>query len=127
MDIERVEALAQGRVYSGIGALKVGLIDSIGGLDDAVEMARKLAKIPISRKVAYDEYPKPRFFDKMLEHIMASGASAGSSTASTAVLMTDLFLPAPLLEDLRYRIAHNGQVMPILPWGTVFNKSDTGR
>jgi len=119
MDVERVEALAQGRVYSGLGALNAGLIDSIGGLDDAVETARKLAKIPDTRKVAYDEYPKPKFFDKMLEHIFASGVSAGSSTASTAVLMTDLFLPASQLEDLRFRIAHNGQVMPILPLGTV--------
>jgi len=120
MDIERVETLAQGRVYSGLGAFNAGLIDSIGGLDDAVEIARKLANIPDSRKVAYDEYPKPKFFDKMLERMLTSGTSTGSSTASAAVLMTDLFLPAPLLEDLRYRIAHNGQVMPILPLGTTF-------
>jgi len=119
MDIERVEALAQGRVYSGLGALNAGLIDSIGGLDDAVQTARTLAKIPGNRKIAYDEYPKPKFFDKMLERMFASGVSAGSPTAATAVLMTDLFLPASLTEDLRFRIAHNGQVMPILPLGTV--------
>jgi protease-4 len=126
MDIERVEALAQGRVYSGLGAFNAGLIDSIGGLDDAVQTARKLAKIPDRKKVAYDEYPKPKFFDKMLEHMLASGISGDSST-TTAVLMTDLFLPASLLEDLRFRIAHNGQVMPILPLGTVFNSSSAGR
>jgi len=114
-----VEALAQGRVYSGIGALNAGLIDSIGGLDDAVQTARKLAKIPDSRKVAYDEYPKPKFLDKMLEHILASGVSGNSSTTA-AVLMTDMFLPSSLLEDLRFRIAHNGQVMPILPLETTF-------
>jgi len=127
MDIERVEALAQGRVYSGLGALNAGLIDSIGGLDDAVETARKLAKIPDSRKVVYDEYPKPKFFDKMLEHMFASGVSAGSSTAATAVLMTDMFIPGHLLNDLRYRIAHNGQVMPILPLETVFNGPAAGK
>jgi protease-4 len=119
MDIERVEALAQGRVYSGIGALNAGLIDSIGGLDDAIQTARKLAKIPDSRKVAYNEYPKPKFLDKMLEHMLASGVSGDSSTTA-AVLMTDLFLPSSLLEDLRFRIAHNGQVMPILPLETTF-------
>jgi len=132
MDLERVEALAQGRVYSGLGALNVGLIDSIGGLDDAVQTARRLAKIPDNRKVAYDEYPKPKFFDKILEYMFASGVSAGSSTAAAAVSMTDLFLPGlsrdtRLLEDLRFRIAHNGQVMPILPWGTAFNGQNTGR
>ena len=113
MDIERVEAAAQGRVYSGLGALNVGLIDSIGGLDDAVHIARKLAKIPDNKKVAYNEYPKPKFFDRMLEHMLALGVSAGKPPA--ALLITDMILPESLLEDLRYRIAHNGRVMPILP------------
>jgi protease-4 len=114
MDIERVEAVAQGRVYSGLGALNAGLIDGIGGLDDAVRIARELAKIPDSRKVAYNEFPKPKFIDKMMEHLLASGVG-GKTTAPAASLITDLFLPATLLEDLRYRIAHNGRVMPILP------------
>jgi len=107
MDIERVEAVAQGRVYTGLGALNAGLIDSIGGLDDAVRIARELAKIPDGRKVAYNEFPKPKFIDKMMEHMFASETSVS--------FITDLFLPATLMEDLRYRIAHNGQVMPILP------------
>jgi protease IV len=132
MDIERVEALAQGRVYSGLGAFNAGLIDSIGGLDDAVQTARKLAKISDRRKIAYDEYPKQKFLDKMLEHLLATRTSTGSSTTSTAALMTDLFLPVQwrdtrILEDLRFRIAHNGQVMPILPLGTVFYGPAAGR
>jgi protease-4 len=122
MDIERVEAVAQGRVYSGLGALNAGLIDSIGGLDDAVRIARELARIPDSRKVSYDEYPKQKFFDKMLDHMVASGASgsplSGKPPVSAALLITDLFMPEPLLEDIRYRITHNGQVMPILPLGS---------
>jgi len=118
MEPDHVETLARGRVYSGLAALNVGLIDSIGGLDDAVQTARKLAKISDNRKVVYDEYPKPKFFDKILEYMFTSEVSAGNSTAA-AVLMTDLFLPGHLLDDLRFRIAHNGQVMPILPLGTV--------
>ena len=116
IDVERVETVAQGRVYSGLGALNAGLIDSIGGLDDAVHIARKLAQIPDGRKVAYDEYPKQKFFDKILEHMLISGSSGGESTVpATVSLITDLFIPEPLLEELRYRIAHNGKVMPILP------------
>jgi protease-4 len=116
MEIERVQVIAQGRVYSGLGALNAGLIDSIGGLDDAVRIARELAKIPDSRKVVYNEFPKPKFIDKMMEHMFVSGVLGGKPTAPPAAsLITDLFLPASLLEDLRYRIAHNGTVMPILP------------
>jgi protease-4 len=108
MDIERVEALAKGRVYSGLGALNAGLIDGIGGIDDAVRIAKELANIPDDKKTAIMEYPKPRFFDRMLDYIFSSRTSALNTAA-------ELFFPASQLEDLRYRIAHNGRVMPILP------------
>jgi len=120
MDIERVEELAQGRVYSGFGALKAGLIDSIGGIDDAINIARELANIPEGRRVAVMEYPKPKFFDKILDYLFSSRVN---SLAKTSVIdsAAELFFPAlsggaPLmLEDLRFRMAHNGMVMPILP------------
>jgi protease-4 len=116
MDIERVEALAQGRVYSGLGALNAGLIDSIGGIDDAVRIARELANIPDGKRIAVREYPKPKFFDKMLERLFAANAAANAGAKTSAVnTAAELFFPASLLEDLRYRMAHNGQVMPILP------------
>jgi protease-4 len=119
MDIERVESLAQGRVYSGLGALNAGLIDNIGGIDDAIRIARELANIPDDIKINITEYPKPKFLDKMLEYIFSSKAgSLGKTSALNAA--ADLFFPASwrgtrLLEDLRYRIERNGQVMPILP------------
>jgi protease-4 len=122
MDINKVEAIAQGRVYSGLGALKVGLIDSIGGLDDAVRIARELAGISGDKQVLYREYPKPKFFDKMMNQLISMGILSDRSnsvtipvTVAAVSFAADLFFPVPLLEDLRYRIAHNGQVMPILP------------
>ena len=116
MDIEQVEAVAQGRVFSGLGALNAGLIDSIGGLDDAIRIARGLAGIDDDKAVTYTEYPKPKFFDKMLNWFAESARSRSRAAVANAVsFATDLFLPVPLLEDLRYRIAHNGQAMPILP------------
>jgi protease-4 len=128
MAIERVESVAQGRVFSGIGALNAGLIDSLGGLDDAINIARNLAKIPEGSKVAYREFPKPKFMDKMLDRLLAMGnfigrvkagnnavTPAATATATAALFVADLFLPAPLLEDLHYRITNNGNVMPILP------------
>jgi protease-4 len=45
MDIETVEKLAGGRVWSGQQALDNGLIDAIGGLRDAIEVARQLGGI----------------------------------------------------------------------------------
>jgi len=132
MDIKRVESLAQGRVYSGTGALKAGLIDSIGGLSDALRIARGLAKIPENKKTAYIEFPKPKFRNKLIAMVFASQTFSGISKTFTAgygetaaALAADLFLSAPLLEDIRLRIAYNGKAVPLLPLdgGLLSNKN----
>jgi protease-4 len=43
MEMATVEELAQGRVYTGIEALKLGLVDQLGGLNDAFRHAKELA------------------------------------------------------------------------------------
>jgi protease-4 len=45
MEIEAVDAVASGRVWSGADAQKVGLVDQLGGLDDAIAAAARLAQI----------------------------------------------------------------------------------
>lgn len=50
-----VDSIAQGRVWSGTEALKIGLIDEIGGLDDAIAHAAKLAKV---RDFATEDFPE---------------------------------------------------------------------
>jgi protease-4 len=46
LDPEKVRELADGRVYSGRRAKELGLVDSLGGLEDAVRTAGRLAGIP---------------------------------------------------------------------------------
>jgi protease-4 len=43
MPVEKVEAIAQGRVYTGLQAKEIGLVDEIGGLDVALRKAKELA------------------------------------------------------------------------------------
>ena len=45
MDKQAVDAIAQGQVWTGIDALENGLVDQLGGLDDAVNLAAELAGI----------------------------------------------------------------------------------
>lgn len=45
MTTDQVDSIGQGRVWSGADALKIGLIDEFGGLEKAIEVAAKLAKI----------------------------------------------------------------------------------
>lgn len=58
MTFEQVDAIAQGRVWSGSEALKIGLVDEIGGLDHAIKAAAKLAKISDYRTQNFPEYDK---------------------------------------------------------------------
>ncbi|WP_276481149.1 signal peptide peptidase SppA [Paraflavitalea pollutisoli] len=43
--LEFVDSIGQGRIWSGTRALELGLVDRLGGLDDAIECAAKLARI----------------------------------------------------------------------------------
>jgi protease IV len=55
MTFAQVDAIAQGRVWAGSDALKLGLVDKIGGLDDALAYAADLVKV---KKYATVDYPK---------------------------------------------------------------------
>jgi len=60
-----VDSIAQGRVWTGADALKVGLVDEIGGLDQAIKYAAKLGK---TTKYSTQNYPEfERSFDKYLK------------------------------------------------------------
>jgi protease-4 len=51
---ERVRVLADGRVYTGLDAEKLGLVDKVGYLEDAIQTAMDLACIKDATVVAYD-------------------------------------------------------------------------
>ena len=61
MTFEQVDEIGQGRVWTGAEALKIGLVDKIGGMDEALVEASKLAKIKDYRTVNYPEYEKDLF------------------------------------------------------------------
>ena len=46
MSNEAVDAIAQGRIWTGAQALELGLIDALGGLEDAIALAAELAGLP---------------------------------------------------------------------------------
>jgi ClpP class serine protease len=56
----RVLEIARGRIWSGEDALGLGLVDELGGLDTAVGLARRAARIPETEAVALEIFPKPR-------------------------------------------------------------------
>lgn len=66
MTFAQVDAIAQGRVWTGSEALKLGLVDKIGGLDDAIAEAARLSKTKNYSTKNYPEFEKD--FDEFLEN-----------------------------------------------------------
>lgn len=58
MDVAVLEKLARGRVYTGRQALKIGLVDELGTLDDAVKKAIEMAGLKAEDKIERLHLPK---------------------------------------------------------------------
>jgi len=66
MKPEQIKAIAEGRVWTGQDALKIGLVDKIGGLNDAIKMAVDKAKL---KTYNISEYPeKEDFATKLMKN-----------------------------------------------------------
>lgn len=65
MEQSAVDEIGQGRVWAGSDALKIGLVDALGNIDDAVAKAAEMAKLE-NYKISY--YPKKKdFWTKLME------------------------------------------------------------
>ncbi len=58
LKFDQVDEIAQGRVWTGKQALENGLVDALGSLDDAIEMAASLANVDDYRVRNYPNYKK---------------------------------------------------------------------
>jgi len=67
MSSESVDSIGQGRVWSGASALKIGLVDEMGGLNDAIKGAANLAGIESYsvRELPVIEDPYTRFLSQL--------------------------------------------------------------
>ncbi|HEY3045125.1 MAG TPA: signal peptide peptidase SppA [Vicinamibacterales bacterium] len=63
---EKIDAMAQGRVWTGQQAKERGLVDALGGLDRAIELTKERAKIPAGRDVELVVYPPRKSFYEIL-------------------------------------------------------------
>ena len=68
-----VDSVAQGRVWIGQAALGCGLVDRLGGLETAFEMARARAHLPQGEELVVERFPRVRrsFPERLLEDLFA--------------------------------------------------------
>lgn len=100
---EEIEKIARGRIWSGAQAKEIGLVDELGGLNRAIELARKKAGIGESESIAIEVYPKRK---SLLE------ALSGQDEASTLAVRVPEPLRGVLADfDMRLRITREGIVL----------------
>jgi len=76
---EQVDEIAQGRVWIGSDAHKLGLVDHMGGMLAALDSAAKLAKLGEDYKVKYFR-KKPSFTQRMITNFFAKTVTPDSDT-----------------------------------------------
>jgi protease IV len=86
MKPEAVDRIGQGHIWSGARAKELGLVDELGGLDTAVQAAKKLARIPRSESVELIYLPRPKGFFEML-----AGLSNDATASYPQVSLRGLF------------------------------------
>lgn len=104
MKVEQVEKIAQGRVWLGQDALKVKLVDELGGLDKAVAKAAQLAKLKEYHTAAYPG--KTSWVDQLLNNL--SGDSYINAQARQA--LGEYYEPFMLMKDINNQSAIQAQI-----------------
>lgn len=81
--IEKVDQIGKGREWSGAQAKELGLVDEIGGLDRAIEVAKQLAHIPASQPVHIVRLPEEKSILEQLFQREVDEMSASRSLDAT--------------------------------------------
>jgi protease IV len=87
MPPEKVDEVAQGRVWTGEQAKQIGLVDEIGGLYKAIDLAKQRARIAADEEVQLVVYPPRRsFYEVLAEEIQSPLGRLRAAHASDALL-----------------------------------------
>jgi protease-4 len=98
--VEDVDKIAQGRVWAGVDAQRIGLVDHLGGLKEATESAAKLAELGTDFEVEYIE-PGLSLREELLMQIRSEGVRIGQSAGLIPPRSDVERILDPLLEQAR--------------------------
>lgn len=115
---EEVNTLGQGRVWTGTQAKANGLVDELGGLEKAIEIAKQLANLPADKDVRRIAYPEAKtFFETLASGGIYTDTKTEEEKAQEAVVKA---LPADFQKALRYAELFNrmqrGEAMMMMPF-----------
>lgn len=108
---EKIDAIGQGRVWTGRQAKDIGLVDELGGLDRAIALAKQRAKIAQDAEVELVIYPpKKSFYDLMMDPLgTTDGATRLASLLGFGNPKVVQALAAPL------QVFRRGEPLALMP------------
>lgn len=95
---DEIEKIAQGRIWSGLEAKNIGLVDQIGGLFDAIDYARKKANLN-NGEYELVFYPEQDLFEFLFEDLLGKQG-----------------ISDPFVEYIKLRVKFNGMPMLLTPF-----------
>jgi protease-4 len=98
--VEDVDKIAQGRVWAGVDAQRIGLVDHLGGLKDSTEAAAKLAELGSDYRVSYIE-PELNLREQLLMQLRSESLYLGRLAGLVAARSDIDRALDPLLEQAR--------------------------
>jgi protease-4 len=116
---EKVDEIAQGRVWTGQQAKELGLVDELGGLYKAIDLAKQRARIPSDEEVELVVYPPHRSVYEVLAETLGSPMGRLRAATTSDALMELLgprerrALAAVLAPS---RLFRSGQVLAHMPY-----------
>jgi protease-4 len=106
---DKIDAVAQGRVWTGQQARERGLVDALGGLDTAVAIAKERAKIPKDEDVELVVFSGRRtLYEALTEQLSGAGIFGGVLGRSEARAMGAVTAPV--------RLFKRGEPLALLPF-----------
>ena len=89
LSMEEVEDIAQGRVWTGIDGSGNGLVDTLGNLDDAIQIAANLSDIEDYKLLEYPRIKKT-FYEELIGEIMRSGMAMQTNVQTPSRLTQEV-------------------------------------
>jgi protease-4 len=112
---EKIDAVAQGRVWTGRQAKAAGLVDELGGLDRALSIARQRAKLPPGDDSDITVYPSRRgWFEMMSDPLGSSGGSLRAAAAWELLSPEERRAAAAVLAPIR--TFRPGEPLALMPF-----------
>jgi protease-4 len=116
MSVQKLDSVAQGRVWTGRQARDIGLVDDLGGLDRAIAVAKQRARIPADSDVEIVVYPPRRNVYELIAESFQAGNRAGLGLAALLPVQERrelALLSAPV------RLFRSGEPLALMPFTSI--------